>query len=304
MSKNFLVILFLNLIFVTGCSFQNIYNTVRIDDEMINYDGAFGQAFVPKEPQRIVTDAYLGELLELNANVVGADIDDISVAWEGRLDGIENISEDIDKIKSLSPDLIIISNEELYEKCQEVAPTVLVPKGEYNPETTFLEIGKIVGEKSEATDWLINFNDVTNNYKQNVLNVENLAILDDDGGETILYGKNSGHGGYLIYNKLGMIGTKSAEKDYLNLENSYIRLDERNLNKYVDCSLVVLNSTGTPEGNSDALNEIINSDEMKLTRAYKTDHIVYFKSDVFLHTDPLSLDMQISELEKYYKENY
>ncbi len=298
-----IILIIISSIFTISCSLDVFHEKIENDKNVINYTSAFGDVFVPIDPQVIVTDTYLGELLALDANVVGANLDEISIAWEGRLEGIENIQSDITRIESLSPDLIIISNEDLYEECLLIAPTVLIPKGQYNPEMTFLEIGKIVGEKQKATDWLINFNRITNDYRQYVSSVKNLAILDVVDNEPILFGKNSGHGGYLAYKKLGLIGTKSAEQDYLNLVNSFVRVDTRNLNKYIDDCIVILNETGTADGNSDVINELINSEEFKLTKAYRNNSVVYLKSEVFLYTDPLSLDLQILELEKYYKEN-
>ncbi|MFP3513467.1 ABC transporter substrate-binding protein, partial [Peribacillus sp. SIMBA_075] len=67
---------------------------------------------------------------------------------------IEEIGDPIslEKITALNPDLIIISDEELYEQVSKIASTVLIPYGTYNDDVhvDMRAFGELLGKQEAA----------------------------------------------------------------------------------------------------------------------------------------------------------
>lgn len=98
--------------------------------DMRTYQSAKGNIDIPAHPKRIVTDFYAGELLSVDANVVGAG----SWAFKNpfiktQLKHITDVGNpvNVEKVMQLKPDLIVLMKDDQYEKLSKIAPTIVIP---------------------------------------------------------------------------------------------------------------------------------------------------------------------------------
>lgn len=124
---------------------------------------AMGEARVPASPQRVVVldTGALANALALGTKPVGADLGGGAfVGYLGnRVEGIQEVvgetgEPNLETILRLKPDLIIGTkalNEQIYDKLQQIAPTVLAeahPSQEWKAYVAF--VGEALGKPQEA----------------------------------------------------------------------------------------------------------------------------------------------------------
>ncbi len=270
--------------------------------ETIVYKGVLGDVEIPTNPQRVVADYYVGELLKLETPLVGADLTYKSSAWSDKVAGITDIGESIEKVYSLKPDLIITMREDKVAQYSKIAPTVCIPYGTYNPEQLLVELSRVVNKEGYANEWLVKFNKDMADLKEKVDINETYSIVDTVGEDWYLYGENYGRSGYILYNKLGIKGTESGESDYIHKPESYLLLTVEAMPKYIDDNLFIMNTDGTKDGSVSTFERYSQNSIFAGLDAYKNDNIYYFKSEDFWYTDPYSLDLQVEILKEFFSE--
>lgn len=245
----------------------------------------------------IYTDYYVGELLYLDANVVGADMTYPAESWStvAQERGVENISGDMEAIAALTPDLIITIHEDYYDQYSAIAPTIYIPYGTYDPEELVVELGKIVGAEDKANQWVEEFNASIDSIKE-LINYPDAAIsiVDNWGDATYMYGENYGRGGYILYNKLGLHGNDLAESEYIRLPESYLTVDAESIVNYVGDVMFIADS-GESVKNIEAL------PTYDTLEPVQNDKVVLLDNDIFLYNDPYSLDNQVEALKGIYE---
>ncbi len=304
MKKFKLILIVVCLMILASCanSSGSDDNKTNENTKMVTYTSKSGDVLIPENPQKIVADYYVGELLKLNANVVGANLTYKSSAWSDKIADIKDIGDSIESVYALEPDLIITMNEGLVEQYSEIAPTICIPYGTYNPEELILELSKITNTKDIANEWIEDFNNSILELKDLVKIDETYSIVDTVGQDWYLYGENYGRGGYILYNKLGLNGTEKGETDYIHNKESYLLLSIEAMPEYIDDNLFIMNEDGTDSGSIDTFKRYSENDVFKSLGAYKNNNISYFKSEDFWYTDPYSLDLQVSILKEYFNE--
>lgn len=285
---NILVLVVLSLGLLAGCGNGN----TKGSNNLRMYDSIRGEVEVPQNPERIVTDYYTGQLLSIDAPLVGADLTYRSPAWDGLLDGVENIGQSTEKVASLNPDLIISFSEENYKQYSKIAPTVLIPYGTYNEEEIVLELGKIVNREDAAAGVISEFNDEVEGLEKLVNPKQTYTILEVAGKDAYFYGNKYGRLGYVIYDKLELPGTKSATDTILKNDDSFILATEENLDNFVGDVLIL----STPDAKTVNNSNLLNSKTFKNTKAYKENNVFYVDSNLFYHTDMISIEKQINIL--------
>ncbi|WP_026702540.1 ABC transporter substrate-binding protein [Salibacterium aidingense] len=114
---------------------------------------------IPENPEDVVAVNYFGELAALGIKPVGALDYDLN-KYSGELtEGVESVGSeqsDVEKIISLDPDLIIVSDyreAEAIENMQQIAPTVALEFG--TPALEQLEnVAEITGREEERETWM------------------------------------------------------------------------------------------------------------------------------------------------------
>ncbi len=123
-----------------------------------------GPVEIPVDPEAIVSDYYLGELLALDTKPIIASPYALNNPFlEGLTDGIEALNTSsaetsLEMIAEKQPDLIITITEADYDKYSQIAPTIYIEDGKRTDEELFLYIADILGKKDEAQAYLDDFN--------------------------------------------------------------------------------------------------------------------------------------------------
>ncbi len=308
MKKIIAMMIAMMTILVVGCSSGkeqtqgNINAESNGSGETVVYNSVLGNVEIPIEPQRVVADYYVGELLKLEAPLVGADLTYKSSAWVDKIGDIKDIGESIEAVYSLQPDLIITMREDKVEQYSKIAPTVCIPYGTYNPEELIVKLSEIVNRKGVGTDWLVKFNNDIHELNEMVDADETYSIVDTVGEDWYLYGENYGRAGYILYNKLGIKGTESAESDYIHKPDSYMLLTVEAMPKYIGDNLFIMNTDGTKDGSVATFERYSKNSIFAELSANKNENIYYFKSEDFWYTDPYSLDLQVEILKEFFGE--
>ncbi len=289
------IILFIFGIFIlAGCQTQT-----GTEGDTFTYESTKGDVELPTDPQRIVTDAYVGQLLSLGAPVVGGDLTYTSPAWDGLTDDITNVGSSVEEVAALNPDLIVTWNEQMYEQYQSIAPTVLIPYGTYNEEDFVKELGKITNRNEEADELLNKFDNKVDELKD-VLNSDyTYSIVELSANDAYVYGNTFARLGYVLYDKLDLKCPSACEEDILKDTPdgaSYIQLTEELMNKYIG-DVIILSSK-----NANSSNKLIETKTFKNLDAVKNNRVINVDADLFYQNDMLSIFEQIDALKEGYEQ--
>lgn len=197
------------------------------ETEVRSYETVKGDIEIPVEPKRIVTDFYVGELLAVGANVVGADSDAFAHPFiKDELGGIEDLGApmNVEKILDLEPDLIITMYEDNYEEYSRVAPTLYIPwDSDSDIYDTIEKFADITGGQAEGEEFIDEFEKVVADAKEKMEEIveDNPSVgiyelTPDD--KLYVFGENFGRGGQAVYDALGLNAPERIEEDVINGE--------------------------------------------------------------------------------------
>lgn len=290
--KRLLTILFVFGLVLSGCSAAD---TTADSSEMMSYQTDMGLIEYPANPT-IYADYYVGQLLYLGGDVIGADMTYPAETWTSVAEdrGVVNISGDMEAVAALAPQLIVTMNADFYDQYSSIAPTILIPYGTYDQEQIVVELGKVLGAEEQANTWVEEFNANIEKLKAEIDEPsKTIGIVDSWGGSMYMYGANFGRGGYILYDKLGLQGTPDAEAEYVRDPNSYLTVDAESLTNYAgDVLFICAPAEGVAE--IEALPTYNDLD------AVQNDQVIVLDYDTFLYDDPYSLNAQIDSLMEIY----
>ncbi len=290
--KKIIASLLLFVLVLAGCSSST--ETSSSSDTM-TYETDKGTIEYPANPT-IYADYYVGQLLYLGADVIGADMTYPAETWASVAEeqAVENISGDMEAVAALAPELIITMNSDYYDQYSAIAPTILIPYGTYDQEQIVIELGKIVGKEDEANTWVSEFNDGIAELQSEIDHPEyTVGIAESWGGTNYMYGANYARGGYILYTKLGLKGTEKAEEEYIRKADSYLTVDAENITNYAGDVLFIMNS-------EESLESIQSLPTYNDLEAVKNDRVIEIDYDTFLYDDPYSLNAQLDALMEIY----
>lgn len=292
--KKFISSIAIFLLVLTGCTQSGTEDT---EQNMMSYETVKGTIEYPENPT-IYADYNVGEWLYLDADIIGADMTYPVKSWSDIADeqGVANISEDMEQIAALKPDLIYTIHEDFYDQYSTIAPTIYIPYGTYSPEELLVEFGKIIGKEDVANEWVNNFETSLDELATEIDNPElTVSIVDAWSGTPTMYGANFGRGGYILYDKLGLKGTEKAEEDYIRNENSYMEVDAESMLQYVGDVLFIVDNG---QGSLEAVQSLATYQDLE---AVKEGHVYVINNDIFGYSDPYSLDNQVEALKEIYE---
>ncbi|WP_339788857.1 AraC family transcriptional regulator [Paenibacillus sp. FSL R7-0313] len=180
---------------------ENVQATTRI------VNTSMGEVEVPANPQRVVTDFFLGHILALNVKPVGSNGVFMQNPYlEGKVSGIEDISDNLEAITGLNPDLIVTGNAKSYDAYSKIAPTVFLDNSAPVRDQV-KELGVILGKEAEASAWLTDFEQKVTSAKESLSSIikEGETVTVFDGGlskDITLYG--NAHTGRTIHGELDL----------------------------------------------------------------------------------------------------
>lgn len=175
-----------------------------------------GDIEVPTNPQRVVVNWYIGDVIALDLNVVGyygwgheaMPFYDKMMATTA----IENWEQE--EVMALDPDLIITYSEDDYNTFSSIAPVLVVPEGDATALERVLLLGEATGRSDEAKAVVDVFETKLATAKETLQSDEfkdkTFSINEDWGsGSYGVYYETGSRGGTLVYEYLGL---KKPEK--------------------------------------------------------------------------------------------
>lgn len=204
---------------LTGCSSTSPENPNAPDMHTINT--VMGEIEVPKEPQRVVVNWYIGDVLSLDLNVVGYN------AWEQEtMPFYEKFSSAVklenwaaEDIMAAEPDLIITYQTEDFEKFGKIAPVLVIPEEGVNSVERLRIIGEASGKEKEAEALITAFEEKLVSAKEKLQSGKyqgrTFSIMEDWGPTGDWNGvayETGSRGGTLVYNYLGLKKPEKLEK--------------------------------------------------------------------------------------------
>lgn len=242
---------------------------------------------------KIFTDYYVGQLLQLDANLVGADLTLTSPAWEGLLDDVVDTGQSMELVASVKPELIITMKADLKDQYEAIAPTIVIPYGTYDEEQIMIELGKLIGQEQLANEWISSFNAQTEQLKTKIKQPDyTYSLFEYFNNDLYMYGADWGRGGYIIYDKLGLKGTPDAEVDVLYSDQGYLALSNESIANYAGDVVLLTATTDT------TVEEFKNNEIYQNLEAVKSDRVYPMDGNLFYHIDPISLQAQFEIIEK------
>ncbi|MEK4715633.1 iron-hydroxamate ABC transporter substrate-binding protein [Sporosarcina sp. FSL K6-5500] len=264
-------------------------------DETRSFETERGTVEIPTKPLRIVTDYYGGELLSVDANVVGVEPTAFDNPFIKDLlkDAVEiGTPVNIEKVLELKPDLIVVMYDENYEQLSKIAPTIHIPYGTAtNIQETIKLFADITGNHEEADKFISKFDQKAKEGREKLS-----AVIDADAtfgiyeltdkGDLWIFGDNAGRGGQALYNALEL--NMPHEN---NNEEQTLQLSMEVLPEYAADYMFL--TTYDPEKKGEALKNLKDSSVWQGLDAMKNNRVFYNDFDTYYRYDPIAIYEQI-----------
>lgn len=220
MKKIISVFCFLIVLLFAAAGCGNTPGETSKPSEVHTIQTVMGELEVPKEPQRVMVNWYVGDVLSLDLNVVGY------YAWEQETmpfydkfphsAKMENwAAEDI---MAAEPDLIITYQSEDFEKFGKIAPVLVIPEEGVNSVERLRVIGAATGKEEEAEALIATFEKklaaAKEELQSGIYQGKTFSILEDWGPSGDWSGvayETGSRGGVLVYEYLGLEKPKKLE---------------------------------------------------------------------------------------------
>lgn len=252
-------------------------NTITIASEL-------GNVTIEKNPERVIVFDVptLDTMEELGIDKV------VGVPTSDYYDNLEKYNSDdytkvgslkeidLEAIKSLNPDLIIIGGRQssYYDKLSEIAPTILMSKEQTNylksSKGNIDTIAKIFNKEDEVNE---KYEKVLSNLsatKEKVNGAEALTVMVNEGNLSV-YNENSRYA--LIYQELGFKNADETIEDSTHGQSvTFEYLSE------INPEYLIILDRGSAIGKTSTAKTIMENDIVKSTDAYKNGKMIYLDS--------------------------
>ncbi|WP_230986721.1 ABC transporter substrate-binding protein [Cohnella fermenti] len=251
---------------------------------------------MPRNPRRIVAvaGAYVGHLLALGIEPVGAGGEAFDNDYlQGKLDGVENIGEDVplEKIVELNPDLIIIWNDqEAISSLSKIAPTVAIDYGTPMREQ-LLEFGKMTGREAQAEAWIAAWDKQIAENKPSVeaaVGDRTVSIFDESSAKEFYAYGAFGRGGDIIYGEFHLKAPPIIQKEAIDSGKGWAQLSLELLPEYAGDYIFISGWTGNenPE-------VVFEGPIWEGLPAVQNNRVFRNDGRGFVYSDPVSLEAQL-----------
>ncbi|KMM39714.1 hypothetical protein AB986_09210 [Alkalihalobacillus macyae] len=260
-----------------------------------------GQEFeIPTNPERIVATDYVGYFLALGITPVGAPdqfVLDNPYLAEEQIKDIEDIGTppSVEKVTSLNPDLIVVTDQEQYDLLSKIAPTVLMPFGAYDSlDEEVTAMGEIVGKEAEAKGWIEQFDEKAAAAREELDGVisedETVGIYEVQTKDFYVFGDNFGRGGQVIYDALQLKAPEKIQKEVIEGDN-WKQISLEVLPEYAADHMFYTEYAA--EDNQDVLKETKESALWQNLEAVKNDQLYEMKFEDMYYYDPIAVEGQL-----------
>ncbi|WP_347551560.1 iron-hydroxamate ABC transporter substrate-binding protein [Pseudalkalibacillus hwajinpoensis] len=280
-------------------------------NEMRTFTLPDGQEFeIPSEPERIVATDYVGYFLAMGITPVGAPdqfVLDNPYFTEDQIADIEDIGTppSVEKVTSLDPDLIVVTDQEQYDLLSKIAPTVLMPFGTYDSlDEEVKAMGEIAGKEDAAEDWIKEFDEKAEAAKKELDGVigedETVGIYEVQTKDFYVFGDNFGRGGQVIYDALDLKAPEKIQKEVIEGDN-WKKISLEVLPEFAADHMFYTEYAA--EDNQDALKETKESALWQNLDAVKNGQLYEMNFDDMYYYDPIAVEGQLDLIVETLKEN-
>lgn len=186
-----------------------------------------GDVEVPANPQRVLVQYLMGDVIALGVQPVG-----ISEAYEGAAFK-EEVKEstdlghwaewDMEAVMKLDPDLIITAGEEQAKEMSKIAPAIYVPYGEITQEERVRLIGQALNKEKEAEQVLADYDQNVKESVQKLLDAgfvdKTISVFEGGNDSMTVMGKLFG-AGRIVYDVLTLKAPKGVQTGIID-KNTY-----------------------------------------------------------------------------------
>ncbi|WP_390602395.1 ABC transporter substrate-binding protein, partial [Staphylococcus pseudintermedius] len=204
-------------------------------------------------------------------------------------------AEDVEKVASLKPDLIITYNtDKNTDKLKKIAPTIAFDYAKYNYLEQQEAMGDIVGKSDEVKKWKADWEKQTaqdgKDIKAHLGNDTSVTIFEDFDKKIYAYGKNWGRGSEVLYQAFGLQMPKAL--DDATKKEGWTEVPKEEVGKYAGDVIITAKAkdAAQPEFQKTAMWQNLEAVQNKY--AFNVDSSVYW------YNDPYTLDVIRKDLKK------
>ncbi|OMD85485.1 hypothetical protein BSK49_19910 [Paenibacillus odorifer] len=216
-----------------------------------------GDVKVPNNPQRVVVDYLVGDVVALGVTPLGvarAARDGREAVFANQITDSIKIAMEPEDVMTLEPDLIILAwGDENYEDLSKIAPTIYVPYGDMTTEERIHFIGDVLNKQEEAKAVLSAY---AGKIEEAKLALQNAGLSD----VTITMGEFSDKSNYiagakhavgeLVYNGLKMKAPSKVQTDIIDTDKYWGDISMEVLAAYIGDYLIAIGDTEVPTDNA------------------------------------------------------
>lgn len=216
-----------------------------------------GDVKVPNNPQRVVVDYLVGDVVALGVTPLGvarAARDGKEAVFANQITDSIKIAMEPEDVMTLEPDLIILAwGDENYEDLSKIAPTIYVPYGDMTTEERIHFIGDVLNKQEEAKAVLSAY---AGKIEEAKLALQNAGLSD----VTITMGEFSDKSNYiagakhavgeLVYNELKMKAPSKVQTDIIDADKYWGDISMEVLAAYIGDYLIAIGDTEVPTNNA------------------------------------------------------
>lgn len=281
-------------LFAGACSSSNDSNST-VASEMRTVQTDKGEVEIPVNPQRIVSDYYLGEFLAVDVKPVIASPYALNNPYlDGLTDGIEpmNITSaetTLEQFMAAKPDLIVTITEADYDKYSKIAPTVYIQDGKRSDEDTFRYVADLVGKSKEAEDYITAFNEKVDSKKEEIQNIvgdQTVSILEVWPQQIYTMGSHFARGGSILYDMWGLKAPEPIQSNMVDGDETYKVISLEALPEYAGDFVLY----GVLDGTDPAF--VTSSNLWNSLLAVQNGKTFPYEQVAFMHRDPITLNKQ------------
>lgn len=281
-------------LFAGACSSSNDSNSTAAS-EMRTVQTDKGEVEIPVNPQRIVSDYYLGEFLAVDVKPVIASPYALNNPYlDGLTDGIEpmNITSaetTLEQFTAAKPDLIVTITEADYDKYSKIAPTVYIQDGKRSDEDTFRYVADLVGKSKEAEDYITTFTEKVDSKKEEIQNIvgdQTVSILEVWPQQIYTMGSHFARGGSILYDMWGLKAPEPIQSNMIDGDETYKVISLEALPEYAGDFVLY----GVLDGTDPAF--VTSSNLWNSLPAVQNGKTFPYEQVAFMHRDPITLNKQ------------
>ncbi|MCO4337847.1 ABC transporter substrate-binding protein [Staphylococcus agnetis] len=294
------------ILLLAACGQNKEEKSVQSDVKTLALKTAEGKQNVkiPQTPKRIVVLAptYAGGLKYLDANIVGVSKQvDQSPILKKHFKDIDKVgNDDVEKVASLKPDLIVTYNtDKNTKKLEKIAPTLAINYGMYNYLEQQELLGQIMNKEKEVAEWKENWVKQTKQdgteIKKAIGKGATVSIIEDFEKKIYAYGKNWGRGSEVIYQAFGLKMPTELEK--ATQKEGWKEISKEEIETYAGDYIV---KAKAPKA---AQPEFTHTAMWSNLKAVKAKHVFDVDSSIYWYNDPYSLDVIRKDLKEKFLKN-